>query len=97
MHHIDKISSFYERTLINIRAPTTARHSVSAVPRVASTCEGPRCVGAGSIGMTRRLSNCTFIDVCIQKEDCTRIIIKNAIKIDNAAGVWRVWRFGVGR
>ena len=27
----------------------------------------------------------------------TRIIIKNAIKIDNAAGVWRVWRFGVGR
>ena len=42
---------------------TIACHSISSVPRVASTCEGPKCVGAGSACMTRRLSQ-TFIDVC---------------------------------
>ena len=46
-----------------ICAPTIAQQSVASVPRVASTCEGPECVGAGSVSMTRRLSH-TFIDIC---------------------------------
>ena len=42
---------------------TNARHSVSTVSCVACTCEGSKCVGAGSISMTR--SEChTFINVC---------------------------------
>ena len=47
-------------------APTTARHSISTVSSVASTREGPECVGAGSLYMTRRLSQ-TFINVCRYK------------------------------
>ena len=54
----------------SIRGPTIACHSVSSVPRVASTCEGPECVGAGSLYMTRRLSQ-TFINICRWKiADC---------------------------
>ena len=45
-----------------MHALTIARHSISTVPCVASTCEGPECVGAGSLYMTRRLGH-TFIDI----------------------------------
>ena len=51
---------------IHMHAPTIAQYSISTVSSVASTCEGPECVGAGSTCMTRRLSQ-TFINVCRYK------------------------------
>ena len=48
--------------LIVIQAPTIAQQSIASVPQVANTCEGPECVGAGSVCMTRIQSH-TFIDI----------------------------------
>ena len=54
-HCWPKVQIQWERTI--------ARRSVSTVSCVASTCEGSKCVGTGSVSMTR--SEChTFINVC---------------------------------
>ena len=59
-------------------APTIARHSVSTVPWAAFTCEGPECVGAQSVWITRRLS-CTFIYVCRQKIEHFIYLVNHAM------------------
>ena len=42
---------------------TSAVHSISSVSFIAGTCVRPRCVGAQSINITRRLWS-TFINIC---------------------------------
>ena len=68
-HCWPKVQIQWERTI--------ARRSVSTVSCVAFTCEGSKCVGAGSVSMTR--SEChTFINVCKREfYDCAKREVYN--------------------
>ena len=44
-------------------APTIACQPISNISSVASTCEGPECIGAGSVCVTGRVSH-TLVDIC---------------------------------